>query len=518
MKKIYIIYVLILIDTLNTLGQGKGGLILDNPQEYSEIPKANLPVGADLSPIRKKDLSDFFPKIGDQQSQNSCVGWALCYYMKTFYEKSIKGADISHNEHIYSPSFLYNSLISSHDKDCSSGVKISKALKFLKDNGAVPISLFPIGHCGVKPDNTIRNKAKEFKILDYARVPDVNNLNYIKLFLNSHFPVIVGANINNKFKNLKKNEVHTDFSSPIDSHALIVVGYDETTPVKKFKVVNSYGDKWGDEGFGWIEYEAFRNMVDQAWIAFPDDREIDAHSDIIDNFTVLAEENIITSGHSFYRYWIELENDILFKDLKTVIYRYNDPLFAVKADTINTKFNNFSGKYIGSKCTESITAFLIFENSISKEVTFNLCDVIKRTSNENNLVGSAKEKNYDFTPIVTVKYKKKLAGKKWYDFKIVPSGINQFKDKIIKFEYEYNHPTLKNVSTTNRANNFSAGYVGWGCVSNLTIKMHYLDGDNNQQVIIKNIDMCDNIGWVDISEKNDIINKKDIPSKGGFKK
>ncbi len=46
------------------------------------------------------------------------------------------------------------------------------------------------------------------------------------------------------------------------THVVALVGYDDAT--QKFKYINSYGDKWGDNGFGYIEYSKLTTEVQGA--------------------------------------------------------------------------------------------------------------------------------------------------------------------------------------------------------------------------------------------------------------
>ena len=50
-------------------------------------------------------------------------------------------------------------------------------------------------------------------------------------------------------------------------HAILIVGYDDNR--QAFKFLNSYGDIWGDNGFGWISYSVFNGVVKQAFTMKP---------------------------------------------------------------------------------------------------------------------------------------------------------------------------------------------------------------------------------------------------------
>lgn len=40
---------------------------------------------------------------------------------------------------------------------------------------------------------------------------------------------------------------------------MVVVGYSDS--YNAFKVVNSWGESWGDNGFVWIDYKAFNDIL-----------------------------------------------------------------------------------------------------------------------------------------------------------------------------------------------------------------------------------------------------------------
>lgn len=48
---------------------------------------------------------------------------------------------------------------------------------------------------------------------------------------------------------------------------MVLVGYSE--PKQAFKVINSWGNGWGENGFGWISYAALQKRVHQAWVIAP---------------------------------------------------------------------------------------------------------------------------------------------------------------------------------------------------------------------------------------------------------
>ena len=56
---------------------------------------------------------------------------------------------------------------------------------------------------------------------------------------------------------------------------MLVVGFSDE--YNAFKLVNSWGEDWGDNGFVWIDYQAFENVsapsasfrvINQAYVAY----------------------------------------------------------------------------------------------------------------------------------------------------------------------------------------------------------------------------------------------------------
>ncbi len=89
------------------------------------------------------DNSHFLPPIGNQGTQNSCVGWAWGYYYKSYQEnKEHNRTDIndrSKPENICSPSFIYNLIQIKSD----GGSSPEDAFKVLNDFGCAALDKMP---------------------------------------------------------------------------------------------------------------------------------------------------------------------------------------------------------------------------------------------------------------------------------------------------------------------------------------------------------------------------------------
>jgi C1A family cysteine protease len=102
------------------------------------------------------------------------------------------------------------------------------------------------------PTASQSSEAANFKISSYAGVY-TNDITAVKSLLLSNHPVMIGVYPDNSFFNATTEFVWRSFSgSTYGGHALTIVGYDDAR--NAFKVINSWGTSWGDNGYSWIDY------------------------------------------------------------------------------------------------------------------------------------------------------------------------------------------------------------------------------------------------------------------------
>lgn len=208
------------------------------------------------------DLSEFLPPIGNQGKQGSCASWSSVYYLKSFNE-NLKFNNIQRNEYKMSPSFVYNQITNGN---CS-GTSFEANLSILKNMGTCSIQNFPYNdsECETQPLYNQIVEAENYKINDYKYLSGQDMLLEMKILLMNQKPILIAVILDEKFGvkdefNLTSYRNHTiNYNSKISCHGMLVVGYDDT--YNAFKVVNSWGENWGDDGFVWIDYIAFENVT-----------------------------------------------------------------------------------------------------------------------------------------------------------------------------------------------------------------------------------------------------------------
>jgi C1A family cysteine protease len=240
------------------------GYIPENRENYAIVPQVphyrDYPEKPELAPAA--DLSALFPKPGNQGKQSSCVAWAAAY-TRSYHEARKQGGKPSDSEHIFSPAFIYNQVKTG---GCDSGSSISDALRLMQKSGAATLAEFPYeeNNCSRLPDNRVLADAAHFRIGDWKRL-DTNELDDIKGQLLAGNPVIFGMYVSDSFDRLRGDTVYDDLSSPrTGAHVTVLVGYSESK--QAFKLLNSWGEEWGDKGLGWISYGALKKWAENAFV------------------------------------------------------------------------------------------------------------------------------------------------------------------------------------------------------------------------------------------------------------
>ena len=204
------------------------------------------------------------PPVGDQKSQGSCTSWSVGYGCGSFYMQD--ASPYSNNSELGSPKFLFNQI---KIGNCTGGTTYPSNLTLLKDKGVCSLSDMPYddGECSVQPNSSQLNSASSNKILRWEMV-DKNSVTNVKSLLYSGYPVMIAFETEDNFNNFTTPIIwKSKKGTPNGSHATIVCGYDDDK--NAFKVQNSWGPSFKDNGYFWIDYSFFPNVVLEAYVAYP---------------------------------------------------------------------------------------------------------------------------------------------------------------------------------------------------------------------------------------------------------
>ena len=288
--KFIIIFLILFTIFLNT-GYGNGilkynkiahglGLIPEIP-EKSKIVEHVYPLKGTLN-VRKissrVDNSYYLPPVGDQGNENSCVGWAMGYYLKGYQEIKEHKWSRYDPKHWMSPYFVYNHINGGKDN----GSFLSDAAKLICNVGVSPFEDFISHNYTELPSKKAYFDAAKYRTEDYHWIYGVNNLR--QLLANGKVAVLSIYVWDNLYYIGSYSNVYTVADRTgvnHGAHAVLVVGFDDNKYTRDgfgaFKIVNSWGEAWGDNGFFWMSYRAVMTpYMSTGWAIYLDDK-IDYH-------------------------------------------------------------------------------------------------------------------------------------------------------------------------------------------------------------------------------------------------
>lgn len=308
MKKLT--YLLLLI-SFQFYGQG---LKLTPEAEYNTFPK--LPVekfGFASNLPYQYSLEKHVPPVRYQEG-GTCVGFASFYYgLSTMYNAKLNLTSSDEKyAHSFDPYHIY-SIVFNGTKECNSGLTFQQGFSALYNIGAKKLFYPPFTNCETQWTNE-----KVESTLAYTMPYSINQwyrfdiehpdfLNSIKNQINNNTPVIVGVSYvksmqtfssDNKFGVGDNGLWDPQSSEEIKGgHALCVIGYDDYKFGGAFRIVNSWGSQWGDNGYMWITYDKFKSFTKEAYCM-----------ELNENVKVLPPTVIRSSDYKRYRYTTDKNN------------------------------------------------------------------------------------------------------------------------------------------------------------------------------------------------------------------
>lgn len=280
----------------NQLIDGHGtGLTPPTEAEWTDVAQTAYTVDSigDASAPASVDLSTtpWFPPIGNQANQGSCVAWAVGYYTKTFQEAKEHGWNLtgakweggysgyptaSYQSKIMSPAFVYNLIDGGYDQ----GSAFYQAIDLVCDVGESSWQTMPYNRNDYTswPSETAwteapnnRGASSGYQYMFFSSDSDIANL---KSWIASENLAVIAMDAN-KYGGFASGDLWTldNYVNPSVNHANTIVGYDDNftyteagvTRYGAFKIANSWGVGFSGEhipdGFYWISYEAMKQRV-----------------------------------------------------------------------------------------------------------------------------------------------------------------------------------------------------------------------------------------------------------------
>lgn len=229
------------------------------PSHFKYSLKAELP---EVLPS-KVDLREHCAGIFDQGQLGSCTANAICSAIE--FDEKKQGKDVIEKSRLF---LYYNEREVEGNVGEDSGASIHDGINSVNRVGICEEKYCPydISKFKEKPSYDAYTNAKKYKSIDYGFVE--KDLTKMKEILASGLPFVFGIEVFSSFMKAKNGDIpmpNTNTESVLGGHALLCCGYDDEKEVFIFE--NSWGENWGEKGFGTLPYEYLTSeLADDFWI------------------------------------------------------------------------------------------------------------------------------------------------------------------------------------------------------------------------------------------------------------
>lgn len=278
MKKI--IFIVFLLGSLNFYGQGLNFLSPEEKQTFNKLPADKLGFAETLP--YAYSLQKYVPPVLRQEG-GTCVGFASFYYgLSTMYNIKFNLTDPKEKYvHSFDPYYIY-SITFNESNDCDAGLYFNDAFEKLSKIGAKKLFYPPFTNCGTKWSKeklintfsyTTPYNIREWYILD---VKNPKFLNLTKALISNNYPVIAGFSFVGSMYSYGPENINgvksdglwdpSELEEIEGGHALCIIGYDDYKFGGSFKIVNSWGRDYGDDGYMWVTYSDYLSFAKEAYV------------------------------------------------------------------------------------------------------------------------------------------------------------------------------------------------------------------------------------------------------------
>jgi hypothetical protein len=227
--------------------------------------------------------------VSNQGNSSSCTGFAIANGAMTILYNVVNNITKLNGKWVnrFDPFYVYCSLKDPNNIECVSGggcicgSNIHEGLELIENYGCKKLYLYPELECSSTLNkNNLRSMIEVtgsysidgfVNLFKYEEVDEKwyksINIDNMKLYLSKNNPVTAGININRDFSALSPDNYKYSAQKGMDGrHAVTIVGYDDYKYGGSFRILNSYGSDWGDDGYFWMTYKDFENQADAAYV------------------------------------------------------------------------------------------------------------------------------------------------------------------------------------------------------------------------------------------------------------
>lgn len=276
--------------------------ILNSPSDYYGVLNENdnnatkkLKAANSYPNSVDNSTSEYFPEVRSQESIGSCTAWAQTYYQFTYTMNKQLGRKTT-LENTFSPKWSYNFAAGGSKLKGSS---YSTIYSIMQTQGTATWDSVPYDddYLSWSPKENIWQEASKYKVKSYQSLsygngntpityPNDSDLNTIKAALSNGELLTYSTYVNSwNSKKIKADNrvpaneeyeeqyITTEMSGYNGSHRMTIVGYNdniwvdingndevEESEMGAFKIVNSWGTYYRNNGFSWVSYDALNKV------------------------------------------------------------------------------------------------------------------------------------------------------------------------------------------------------------------------------------------------------------------
>jgi hypothetical protein len=278
LRGLFVLLILCAIVPRNVRAQEHGTGAIFNPEVYRQVPYKSTQVrGLYASPSRAS-VKQFAPYSGDQGRYSTCTAWSAAYSAVSIIYAKLNGltnrAQIT--QRAFSPGFAFRASFGGRFFGCKEGQVIAYVLRAIQKNGVPFFSDLDTLCPSTIPLDAFK-KAEPYSILGFTRIADPDDnaatvVQKIKKTISENKPVVVGMDDDDipgkgPFNELTRTYIWVPDRSvnPGPGHAMTIVSYDDQYGGGAFELQNSWGRRWGNDGFFWIRYNDFVEYLGEAY-------------------------------------------------------------------------------------------------------------------------------------------------------------------------------------------------------------------------------------------------------------
>lgn len=238
------------------------GWVPDLPDQRDVLYSAVRAVPARLPP--STDLRPGCSPVENQGALGSCTGNAIAGALEFLERKdNVRFVNVS-RLFIY-----YNERVIEHTTKSDSGAMIRDGIKTVVKQGACSERKWPyvIAKFTVKPPAACYQEALQHQVTSYQRILSVDEM---RACLAQGFPFVFGFTVYESFQSQQVAQTGVvSLPQPgervVGGHAVLSVGYNDAD--RRFIVRNSWGARWGMQGYFTMPYDylANTNLADDMW-------------------------------------------------------------------------------------------------------------------------------------------------------------------------------------------------------------------------------------------------------------